>query len=79
MVIAEKADISISGIGEVRTKVTNELDVSISGSGTVYYKGSPQIHRRFPDQEKWSNRIRNMFYKAAYQEEYAALLLQKSI
>ena len=40
----EKAEISISGLGEAEVWVTDTLTGDISGNGTVKYFGSPKIH-----------------------------------
>lgn len=40
----KKADISISGSGDVRVTVTEKLKVRISGSGDVYYVGNPNVN-----------------------------------
>jgi len=40
----EIAEISITGVGNVKVFVSNLLDVSISGMGNVYYKGTPTIY-----------------------------------
>lgn len=37
---ANKADVRISGSGDVQTNVSNELSASIAGSGDVQYKGN---------------------------------------
>ena len=39
------ADVSVSGVGELKLWVTQELAVSISGVGTVDYWGSPTVKR----------------------------------
>lgn len=38
-----KADIHISGSGDVEITVTEYLDVKISGSGDVFYRGNPEV------------------------------------
>jgi hypothetical protein len=38
-----KADINISGSGDVEITVTEYLDVKISGSGDVFYRGNPEV------------------------------------
>ena len=35
-------EISISGSGNCRCWVENDLEVRVSGSGSVYYKGDPE-------------------------------------
>ena len=42
-VLSKKADIKISGSGNVKVYASEELDVNISGSGNVYYKGGPIV------------------------------------
>lgn len=37
----ENAFVSVSGTGEARIFVSNELDASVSGSGAIYYYGNP--------------------------------------
>jgi len=39
------ADVSVSGVGDVKLWVTQELAVSISGLGTVDYWGAPTVRR----------------------------------
>jgi hypothetical protein len=40
---AKKANVEISGSGNVRITANDELKVKISGSGNTYYKGSPDV------------------------------------
>jgi hypothetical protein len=40
---AKKANVEVSGSGNVRITAKDELKVKISGSGNIYYKGSPDI------------------------------------
>jgi hypothetical protein len=40
---AKKADITISGSGNVEVNVAESLEVVISGSGNILYKGSPAV------------------------------------
>lgn len=42
--LAQTADINISGSGECEVSVSQSMDVTISGSGDVYYKGNPSIN-----------------------------------
>lgn len=42
-VIAENADVDISGSGNTSLTIQNKLRVEISGSGKVYYNGSPDV------------------------------------
>lgn len=39
----QKADVRVSGSGDLRIKALEELKVKISGSGDVYFKGNPLI------------------------------------
>ncbi len=41
--LTERADINISGSGDVEVSVEEFLDIRISGSGNVYFKGNPSI------------------------------------
>lgn len=41
--VVEKANVTISGSGDVEVNVTDDLDIKISGSGDVYYKGNPSV------------------------------------
>lgn len=43
--IVAKADVKISGNGNVSLHVTNDLNVSIPGMGVVYYSGLPKIQK----------------------------------
>jgi hypothetical protein len=38
-----RADINITGSGNVEVSVTNELNAFITGSGDIYYRGNPRI------------------------------------
>jgi hypothetical protein len=40
-----KADVKISGNGNVSLHVTNDLNVAIPGTGVVYYSGLPKIQK----------------------------------
>lgn len=40
----EQTTINISGSGDSRVTVSDNLNVNINGSGDVYYKGNPQIN-----------------------------------
>ncbi len=41
-----RANVKVSGIGDVKVWATEQLGVSVSGIGTVDYWGSPQVVRR---------------------------------
>lgn len=41
--VTEKSAITISGVGDVRVTVSQELNVTITGAGNVYYYGDPGI------------------------------------
>jgi hypothetical protein len=42
--VAESASIKVSGSGNCRVHVTEQLDVNVSGSGNVDYRGSPKVN-----------------------------------
>src|SRR5690606_26374802 len=42
-VVAEQADVDISGSGNASLTIQDKLRVEISGSGKVYYNGSPDV------------------------------------
>ena len=42
--LSDSCDINITGVGDTRITVRDELNVTISGIGTVFYKGSPVIN-----------------------------------
>jgi hypothetical protein len=42
---AERATVSISGVGDVRLWAVRELAVSVAGAGRVDYWGSPTLRR----------------------------------
>jgi hypothetical protein len=44
-VISSKADVKITGNGNVSLHVTNDLNVTIPGTGIVYYSGLPKIQK----------------------------------
>ena len=41
--VAEKADLKISGSGSIETNVQKEIVARVSGSGDIRYKGNPEI------------------------------------
>lgn len=53
--ITEKTLVDITGSGDIKVNVSDELNVNISGSGNVYYKGQPTIQSRITG----SGNIRN--------------------
>ncbi len=44
--LVNRADLIISGSGDMEVNVQEFLDVRISGSGDVFYKGNPEIDQR---------------------------------
>jgi hypothetical protein len=42
---AERASVSISGVGDVRLWVVRELEVNVAGAGRVHYWGTPSVRR----------------------------------
>lgn len=42
-IVAKDADVDISGSGDARINITEELKARISGSGKLYYSGNPEI------------------------------------
>jgi len=44
--LANSADVNITGSGDVEVNVSDELNVRISGSGDVLYRGNPRIDTR---------------------------------
>lgn len=42
-IVAKDADVDISGSGDARINLTEELKARISGSGKLYYSGNPEI------------------------------------
>ncbi|NQX38531.1 Putative auto-transporter adhesin, head GIN domain [Pedobacter steynii] len=42
-IVAKDADVDISGSGDARISITEELKARISGSGKLYYTGNPEI------------------------------------
>lgn len=42
--LAENAEINISGSGDATVYADNKIQASIAGSGNVYYKGKAQVH-----------------------------------
>lgn len=42
---SERADITISGLGEVVVRVRERLDANLTGSSSVEYIGSPEVHK----------------------------------
>ncbi|WP_073229093.1 head GIN domain-containing protein [Pedobacter caeni] len=42
-ILAQEADVDISGSGDGKINVREELKARISGSGTLYYTGSPEV------------------------------------
>jgi hypothetical protein len=42
---AERASVSISGVGDVRVWAVRELDVTVAGAGRVHYWGTPAVRR----------------------------------
>ncbi len=40
----ETAELSITGVGNIKVYVSELLDISISGMGNVFYKGNPSIY-----------------------------------
>lgn len=42
-ILAQDADVTISGSGDVRVSAEQKLKVKISGSGDVFYSGSPEV------------------------------------
>jgi ABC-type Fe3+-hydroxamate transport system substrate-binding protein len=42
-IVAKDADVDISGSGDARINITEELKARISGSGKLYYTGNPEI------------------------------------
>ncbi|HUP09577.1 MAG TPA: DUF2807 domain-containing protein, partial [Caldimonas sp.] len=50
------ADVSVSGVGELKLWVTQELTASFSGVGTVDYWGSPTVRRSIAGVGKLNDR-----------------------
>lgn len=42
--LVASSDTKVTGSGNVKLNVTNDLNVTISGSGDVYYKGNPTVN-----------------------------------
>ena len=45
-IIAQNVEINIEGKGNCEVTALNRLDVDIVGNATVYYSGTPTIHKR---------------------------------
>ena len=44
--IAQKADVRVSGAGEIRLNVIEYLEAITTGSGAIIYSGSPKVNSR---------------------------------